>query len=237
MRAYWNTCAGKRNFGDVLTPYLFREIGGVELDWAPADCADLFAAGSILGLVPNGFTGIILGSGCMYARQRPDLRKAVVMALRGPRTRIRCRGKHPYALIADFGLALREIVPEPTHDLALGEVPHYAAYGDGATAEHDPDILIDLTADVETVIAQASRCAKIISSSLHGLVLADVLGIPSMWKYDARVEGGGFKFEDYGMALGEKLVPGEWRMADQNLVSDLGSEMASLIRRVAEEVC
>ena len=134
--------------------------------------------------------------------------------------------------MGDMSLALWELVPESTGELALGEIPHHIAYKDGATKGHNPDILIDLTSPPETVIEQASRCAKIVSSSLHGIILADVLGVPSLWVQDKRVLGDGFKFRDYAAALGQTIEPGEWRQAPVDRVEEIGKQMADLIRMV-----
>ena len=58
------------------------------------------------------------------------------------------------------------------------------------------------------VIHEIAKCEHILSSSLHGLVVADALGIPNGWiKLSDRVVGDGFKFKDYGTAIKRKHSP------------------------------
>jgi pyruvyltransferase len=62
--------------------------------------------------------------------------------------------------------------------------------------------LIDLgTSDVEGVIDQIKSCKKIITSSLHGLIIADTYGIPNAWLSSSTPKGGEFKFYDYFLSV------------------------------------
>jgi pyruvyltransferase len=68
--------------------------------------------------------------------------------------------------------------------------------------------LIDLASgDVETVTREIMSCKRIISSSLHGLVIADAYGIPNAWlgsdgrEGGSRPNGGEYKFYDYFAAV------------------------------------
>ena len=73
--------------------------------------------------------------------------------------------------------------------------------------------LIDVCEPVQAVIDQASRCEAILASALHGLILADSLGIANQW---VRLSGEGrdamgtyeFKYRDYYSVFGlEDLAP------------------------------
>jgi len=63
--------------------------------------------------------------------------------------------------------------------------------------------LIDVQCDsCETIIQQMCDCSFIASSSLHGLIVADALGIPNTWiKMSDKLDGGAFKFVDYMMSV------------------------------------
>ena len=65
--------------------------------------------------------------------------------------------------------------------------------------ETGPDIkLIDLgTKDVEGTIEAMLSCRRIVTGSLHGLILADAYGIPSAWVMTRTARGGEYKYFDY----------------------------------------
>lgn len=60
------------------------------------------------------------------------------------------------------------------------------------------------------------------SVSLHGLILADALGIPSLWVGDDTLLGDAFKFRDYASSVAR----GDWTPAGLN-----GTEKLSDIER------
>ncbi|NEN94442.1 MAG: polysaccharide pyruvyl transferase family protein [Moorea sp. SIO3I7] len=71
-------------------------------------------------------------------------------------------------------------------------------------AESKNVLLIDVTRNPKEVIADITRCEAIASSSLHGLIIADAFGIPSIWmQLSNKVSGKGFKFKDYYSVFGE----------------------------------
>jgi pyruvyltransferase len=226
LRAFWSLAGNNKNFGDQLTP--FKEICGVKLERVREYEAPLFACGSILELVPGKYEGTILGSGLMYAKTKINLSRARVLALRGKLTLERC-GKVGSPVLGDFGLALRHIAPRTVPKIELGEIPHHVVYFAGGHYGTGGK-RIDICGEPRKVIEQAAGCKRIASSSLHGLVLADVLGIENMWIPDNRVNGEGFKFRDYASALGQEIEPNVWRMAPQEKVEEIGEKLVGLMK-------
>lgn len=211
MRAFWDQDRGGRNFGDAFTAWLLARHG-VEVEWSPADQAELIGVGSLAEALPPGYAGALFGTGKMFAATQLDLRAARVLALRGVLTAEGSRATCD--LLADPVLLAADWAPSVAQDIPLGAIPHYVdrrGFGDAHR--------IDIMAGVETVIAAVARCEKVVSSSLHGLVLADALGIPNRWEPHPGVLGEGFKFRDYVSAYGELIRPGVWRLADRGQVA------------------
>jgi pyruvyltransferase len=208
MKAYWALGSGRGNFGDLLTPLIFAKFG-IPLEWVEREDAELFAVGSIAELIPGDFAGVVLGTGCMYA-DPVAFPLARVLALRGILT-ARLAGLHP-PLLADLGLLAPDLIGRHRkRDIPLATV----------RAGGDPRPAMGLALDPEDgdtvgLIEAASRCRRIVSSSLHGIVLADALGIVNMW--DPYPTAPPFKFRDYASAYGERIESWTWRLADQAMV-------------------
>lgn len=229
LRVYWNRCADGRNFGDLLTHWAFAQIG-VNAPWVSPRIANVFGAGSIIETIPDRYEGVVLGTGIMHAETHKDLTQAKVLALRGRLTLERCKVQGKLVL-GDLGLVIRCFLserPEPEFD--VGHIPHYAVYAETVQDTPGGELVIDVRAPVDHVIAQAMRCRRIKSSSLHGLVLADVLGIPSTWIKHDGVLGDGFKFHDYASAFDEEIEPDVWRMADQTKVQRKAEQLLALLK-------
>lgn len=212
MRAFWDHSTG--NFGDELGPYLLGRLAGVSLERAEPERAELFGIGSIAESIPPGYDGIVFGSGKMFGGSGLDLRHARVLALRGALTAEGSRATCD--LLAEPGLLAGLTAPVVERDIRIGAIPHYV---DDATDDaYRGATVIDVRWPPERIIAWAARCRAIVTSSLHGLVLADSLGVPSQWVDHPGVLGGGFKFRDYASGMGESLRPGVWRQADPAVV-------------------
>ena len=58
--------------------------------------------------------------------------------------------------------------------------------------------VIDICAPVADVARAISECEYVLSTSLHGLIFADALGVPNEWVVlSDQIAGGSFKFRDY----------------------------------------
>jgi hypothetical protein len=212
IRAFWWT--GRPNFGDALAPLLLERFAGVDVTWSPPELAEVAVIGSIATMLPRQFTGTVLGIG--VARDVPiDFSQATVRALRGPLT-ARAAGASDVAL-GDPGLLAPLLLEQrPPVRYALGVVPHWQDHA--LAGRHRGARVIDVAAPPLDVVRAIASCRRIVSSSLHGLIVADALGIPRRWETFPRVQGGGFKFADYGASLGRPIVAGRWDEADPSAV-------------------
>lgn len=187
---------GTPNFGDRLNGFLQMQLG-VNPHWAPAAEADQVIVGSVLHHLPQGWSGTVCGAGLLYPNRAVDLSEATVLALRGRLTGARVRRQPGRVVYGDPGLLVSKFVPQPVAKHDLGVVPHWS---DTELARRFPYAhIIDVRQHPEKVIAEIASCRRIISSSLHGLVVADAYGIPRQAELFAQAasEGGRFKFKDY----------------------------------------
>jgi polysaccharide pyruvyl transferase len=186
--------------------------------------------GSIATMLPRQYTGAVLGIG--KARETPiDLSRADVRAVRGPMTLAGSGVMHPVAL-GDPGLLAPLLLEErPDTTNAIGVVPHWQDT-DLAVREwdrHTDALLIDVRRPPEQVIAEIASCERIVSSSLHGLIVADAFGIPRQWSWFSKIQGGGFKVADYAASIGFDIQPGKTRTAPRQRVEQVQSDLREAI--------
>lgn len=228
MKVYWCAhCGEGRNFGDQLTPLLL-ELFGIEHSYAPAPEADLVMVGSVLSAVPNGWKGTVLGTGFIKRSMSRDLRRARVLSVRGALSRDQTRLPRSTPL-GDLGVLapmLTDRADPPVPSLVL---PHYV---DDALARRVPGRVLPMTTLGLDLVAAVRGAALVHTSSLHGLILADALGVPHVWHEHPSVRGAGWKFRDYATALDESITPGVERLSDRGAMAELQTRARGLLREL-----
>jgi pyruvyltransferase len=216
VRVNWcDTCGGGANFGDQLTPVLLRHFG-IPCTWAaPAD-AQLVVVGSILSKIPSSWTGTILGTGFIRAGMRRNLPLARVLAVRGALTRA-ALGLPNSTPLGDAGLLATDLVG----DLERGDremvLAHYVDHA--LAARHPGALVLDIRTEPHELVRQVAKAGLLYTSTLHGLILADALGIPHILEPHGAVIGHGYKFADYATALGETVRPFRRRLSSRESVA------------------
>lgn len=207
ITAWWFTKVV--NFGDLLTPMLLRRYGMLPL-FSEKNKADIICIGSILNSFPEDYPGYILGSG-LIKDETKTFKNAKILSVRGELTRDRISAP-PSTILGDPGLLADKLLSHRQEKkYNLGIVPHYVDKQNERllkiSQKYNEEILIiDVQRNPKTVIENIDRCKYILSSSLHGLVAADSLGIPNGWiQLTDKVLGGGFKFQDYASAFNMKM--------------------------------
>lgn len=233
--AFW--WKGRKNFGDLLTPLLISRFSGVDVNWAPARDADILCVGSIIEAVLPDWTGIVAGCGKLYeATDVTDrLQSATVLGLRGPLTADGFSRKG--LVLGDPGLLAGELV-NVDKEYNLGIVPHWSDTAlEHQFTKYEPHI-IRPNQDALTVISEIGRCKKIVSSSLHGIIVADSFSIPRRIEYSTTLdkEGGLFKFRDYSASLGMELVLGKTQMAPRYWIEDMQHELYDMFELLGRMV-
>lgn len=209
LYAYW--WSGVPNFGDRITPYLVEKINGVKPKQTlrpPSNKSCLFAAGSILQSANK--QSVIWGSG-FIEKQKSPIAVRRICAVRGPLTKRNLDELNVPCpeVYGDPGILLpRYYHPSIAKKFKIGVIPHYIDKDSRALHEDEDWLIIDIQKPVENVVDAILSCEAILSSSLHGLIVADAYGIPSCWiKLSNKVYGNDFKFHDYYASLGEKEKP------------------------------
>ena len=199
------------NYGDLLSKYLVEKISGKKVCWVHPKKLRWFqkkkhylAIGSILAQATKHSE--VWGSGIIAQDQEVAL--ANFYAVRGPETRKLLLKQHIECpeVYGDPALLLpRYFDPKINKTIKTGWVPHYEDL-ELVKRVNLPknDILIDLrTNDVEETTKQLLSCERILSSSLHGLIVAHAYGIPAVWvKLSDNLFGDDVKFRDYFGSVG-----------------------------------
>jgi len=214
LKAYWRTCGYRHgNFGDELTPFILQEVLGVVVERAHTmEEADLISVGSILSEIPVSYSQFVWGTGAMFEESAISLSDAKVRAVRGLLTRCRIPQATPSAL-GDPAL-LANLIPTSWDQCVkyeLSILPHYVDMNDDELCKflrRNPDVhVIDPCQPVLQVLRDIQSSQAVLSSSLHGLIVADAYGVRNGWtKLSDKLSGGTFKFHDYS-SLYQDEVP------------------------------
>lgn len=214
---YWD---GKPNFGDAVGPYLISKITGKPvLNVKNLQYPGIMAVGSIIQMLDRE-NMVIWGSGLMYKLTNEQL-KAVkkynptILSVRGQET-----AKH--LLEAGIDIPDKSAYGDPALILPLfysplitgperiGLCPHYThkPYFLKTVTDKDNFKIIDVQNDMETVVNSISSSSVCISTSLHGLIIAQAYKIPWVWLeiFDNNLTGNDFKFKDFFSTLNESQI-------------------------------
>ncbi|GAK99340.1 GumL protein [Nonlabens ulvanivorans] len=151
-------------------------------------------------IVPFGGSGII--------SRNAQVASATFRAVRGPLSRKRLLelGYDCPAIYGDPALLLPLYYhPIVENKFQIGIVPHINDYDMvNEWYKNDPSIKVInfRTNDVEHTTREILECASIISSSLHGVIVAHGYHIPAIQvKFSDRIYGDGVKYHDYFLSV------------------------------------
>lgn len=110
---------------------------------------------------------------------------------------------------AEHNYTHESAVTHSTHKYALGIIPHvvdlYHPVIEEIREKYADEILIIDLAHYKKwtdVIDQICSCERILSSSLHGLIVSDAYQVPSCWiELTGNISGGYFKYYDYASSV------------------------------------
>lgn len=196
---------GLNNFGDCMQKDILSHYGLLPVYVPSYGKSDIILEGSVLQLVPENFNGFIVGTGgdC----QQYTFADANILSVRGYLTLRNLNPRPANIGLGDPGLLARLVYKPATHKkYKLGIVLHFVDSGNNAVlriyeANKGEVALISVLQKPSEVIRQITECDFIISSSLHGLVVADSFNIPNRRWVDRttmdNVDFHDYKFKDY----------------------------------------
>lgn len=189
---WWRPRKAPWNFGDELGAIILRHYG-FKVKRVSFAKADYLLTGTLLDPAerknPNA---TVIGSGSGYTHDAEHNFK--VLAVRGKLTADTLGVDVP---LGDLGLLVSRIWTKEPAKYNIGVVRHYVDKNEYPFA----DIVIDATEPAEQVIKKISSCRVIMSSSLHGIIVADSYGIPNMRIARDDVITGDWKWLDHKSAL------------------------------------
>ncbi len=232
IKTWYCECGSRqRNFGDIITKILLEKLTQhtfVMKSLNDLNECDVIGIGSILNRCTSNFSGSVWTTGLMYENHLSYLPLANIIAVRGQLTLDRIKMPNKKSIIlGDGGLLVDSLIENRKFNkiYTLGLIPHYIDQKVPFITELKKEKnvkFIDIRGDYMTILEQASQCNFILSSSLHGLILADSLNIPNKWiELSDKVHGKGFKYRDYYSVFGMKDIAPYKCCADINkIISD-----------------
>ena len=194
------------NFGDIVTPYLIEKLSCVSPKlFYPSSGFSRFVKHSIMvGSIISRARGntFVWGSGIIHRFE--NIVGGKFLAVRGPRTakRLVDLGFEKVTSFGDPALLLPLVfhTKQKQKKHKIGLVSHYVDFQELNDKYGESEFyFISLRTDnVETTIQEIVSCEKIISTSLHGLIVAHAYGITAAWwVYSKNLAGDNIKFYDY----------------------------------------
>jgi len=220
----WWTGEGGKNFGDKLSPWLAKKISGKEINTiSMSDTSDTIRYYGVGSILPANKHSIIWGSGFIL-KDSPVSNPIKICAVRGKLSRDKFISNQ---------IECPEVYGDPALLLPLyynqkvkikhkiGILPHYIDKNENWTRDFQGALIIDIFDKIENVIDQVRSCEKLVTSSLHGLILAHAYGMPVCRVQGHNLCGGEFKFKDYYSGIGidykKPSQPGNYLFVSENL--------------------
>ncbi|GAA6060577.1 hypothetical protein JCM10212_006812 [Sporobolomyces blumeae] len=200
-----------QNFGDEIAPHLVeRMLGRPIVRSEDLKRRHVLAIGSIMMRAYP--CDVVWGSGARAFTESLGTPEIQVRALRGPLSRKSLLGRFPELHVpevyGDPALLLphyfpefkRKVLPDDRLDSRVIVIPHFR--DGGKIPETDwYKIVAPLAVDWKDVVHEILNATFVISSSLHGLIVADAFGIPSRGLL-MNLDEPDFKFNDFYLGTG-----------------------------------
>lgn len=215
--------ADKQNFGDYLSANLVEVFSGRKVVHAAIKHADMIAVGSVLNRekkarrwgLPRKLHIWGTGSG---SPEYTFSGRHYYHAVRGLKCKEQIQDLKCQPVMGDPGLLSPWVIRKPTsRKISVGLIPHFCHHNAPEIAALQSMIpkarIINVFSPVKQVLEEIASCDFVLSSSLHGLIVADSFGVPNQWLSLERSREWEFKFHDYYSSYGlfdhEPVMPKE----------------------------
>lgn len=230
---YWN----EPNFGDMLSPYIISKLSGKKIIYKEGYGGVVYCVKKILRLVVTGNIkqirsilffweknllgigsiiswgnrrSIVWGSG--FINEKQIFKGGTICAVRGKYTdqKLREDGFCGTSVYGDPALLIPLFIsPSKTKTTDTAIIPHWSEVDYFVEKYGDKYKIIDLrTKNVKQVIAEITSSCRILSTSLHGIIVSHAYGVPALWIKHHTLHGSNFKFYDYFSSVGIKEYEG-----------------------------
>tara|TARA_B110000196_G_scaffold320339_1_gene342078 strand:- start:5747 stop:6745 length:999 start_codon:yes stop_codon:yes gene_type:complete len=214
---YWDDAP---NFGDVIGPFLVSNIVNKPVvNIYRNNLPGLITVGSIFQEIDRKGM-VVWGSGLIDEPSKSTL----LRIKKNKPTILSLRGKETARVLANAGINIPDensygdpalllplfYTPKESKQALIGLCPHYihkklfASY----VVDQNGCKIIDVQKDLQQVVDEIVSSDVCISTSLHGLIIAQSYGIPWVWLeiVDDNLVGNDFKFRDFFSTIDESQV-------------------------------
>lgn len=221
------------NFGDILNAYILYKKN-VPFHYCHHDIGSkIIMIGSILSNYQADGT-IVIGAGTIKSNEKIT-KNFHYRSIRGPLTykMLQYSGINVESPIyGDPALLLPRIyTPLSEKKYKLGIIPHQVDFNEikhflsENKSRFQQTLLIDPTVigknKIESYIDSINSCEKILSTSLHGIVVAHAYGIPAEWlKFSNKLYGDDVKFFDHFESIGHSIDTVKVRLTNEDVHVD-----------------
>ena len=204
MHTYWYDAWGEiGNVGDRIAPVILKHL--LKRDVTNCDnyhTDKLLTEGSVAEFIrPND---VVWGSGLIAPMKIAYYEGVKFFMVRGPQTRkwLHMAGYDVPEIYGSGAFLLPEIIPgHHNKEYDFGIIPHYVEKAEALRKYRGH--FIDVMSKPEDFVNEICKCKRVLSSSLHGIIIAEAYGIPAVWfQLTNKIIGGEFKFRDYYEATG-----------------------------------
>lgn len=213
VKLFWWEQPYPGNLGDIVNPYIVEKVTGIPPEWAGRGVG-LCAIGSVIKYARDGSR--VWGSGTSNSKDTLAA-GAHYLAVRGPLTRglVIANGGTCPEVYGDPAWLLPILYPrtaKPRHTTGL--ILHFT-HEEMATPVDPAVKRINIRRlgydEIETFLDEMHDCERIVSSSLHGVIIAQAYGIPAclatVASSSTQIHGDGIKFDDYYQSIGHEHAP------------------------------